>query len=496
MAEENKVLVTSALPYANGSIHVGHLVEYIQTDVFVRFLKLIGKKAIYCCADDTHGAPIEINARKQGIKPEQLIAKYFTEHQRDFKNFLIEFDNYYTTNSPENKKYSDLIFTRLKEKGYIYQKDVEQTYCEHCKRFLPDRYVKGKCPKCGAEDQYGDVCEKCNSAYKTTDLVEPYCTICSNPPVRKTSKHYFFKLSDFSEKLRKYITGNKNLQEEVKNHVLKWVNDGLEDWCISRDGPYFGFLIPGETDKYYYVWLDAPIGYIASAQNYCDKHNENVDDYWKNGEIIHFIGKDIIYFHLLFWPAMLMGAEFTLPSNIVVHGFLTVNKEKMSKSRGTLFTAEEFLDIAEPELLRFYYAANLTHSLSDIDLDLHDFAERVNSELVSNIANFFYRVLSFANKNFDSKLSTVEDEAFVKQTLPYFDKIKEYYQTFEFREAVKAILQVSSLGNKYFQDNEPWKLIKDDREKAHKVITLCANLVKNINISLKPIMPAFTKKIE
>ena len=292
---KHKILVTSALPYANGSLHLGHLVEYIQTDIFVRFLRLIGEDVLYVCADDTHGAPIEIKAAELGITPEQLIADVYKEHVQDFNDFLISFDNYYTTHSEENKNYSDLIFLRLKNKGFIYTKDVEVTYCEFCKRTLPDRYVKGKCPKCNAPDQYGDVCEACNSAYKTVDLIEPYCVICKNKPIRKTSTHYFFRLSQFSKKLEAWLNKNKNLQPEIKNFVLNWIKNGLEDWNISRDGPYFGFKIPGEENKYYYVWLDAPIGYIASTDNYCRKHNLKTESYWKNKDtkIYHYIGKDI-----------------------------------------------------------------------------------------------------------------------------------------------------------------------------------------------------------
>src|SRR3989338_11313658 len=360
--KEKKIVITSALPYANGPIHVGHLVEYIQTDIFVRFLRLTGRDVVYCCADDTHGTPIEVKSMDLGIKPEELIAKFSKEHQEDFNNFHISFDSYYSTNSKENKYLSDLFFERLKKKGLIYKKSIEVTYCEHCKRTLPDRYVKGKCPKCNAPDQYGDVCENCNAAYKTIDLIEPYCAICKNKPIRKSSTHYFFRLSKFSSKLEKWLNKNNNLQPEIRHFVLNWIKNGLEDWNISRDGPYFGFKIPGEEDKYYYVWLDAPIGYIASTENYCTKHDLKTEDYWnsKNAKIYHFIGKDIVYFHFLFWPAMLLGSGFSLPHDIVVHGFLTVNGEKMSKSRGTFFTAREFLQSYNAEYLRFYYASMLS----------------------------------------------------------------------------------------------------------------------------------------
>ncbi|MFH1398557.1 MAG: methionine--tRNA ligase [Candidatus Woesearchaeota archaeon] len=491
---KHKILVTSALPYANGSIHLGHLVEYIQTDIFVRFLKLKGEDVIYCCADDTHGTAIEINAAKRGIKPEDFIAHYFKEHTADFAKYHILFDSYYSTNTPENKEYTELIFNRLKAKGYIYTKDLELTYCKKCQRFLPDRYVRGICPKCNAQDQYGDVCEKCNTAYKTTDLIEPRCAVCGSTPERRFSKNYFFKLSEFSEKLRTWLEGNQKLQPEVRNQVLEWIDKGLEDWNISRDGPYFGFKIPGEDNKYFYVWLDAPIGYIASTANYCKGKSITADDYWQKPgtQIVHFIGKDIIYFHLLFWPAVLMGADFNLPDYLVVHGFLTVNKEKMSKSRGTFLLASDFEKLAQPEFLRFYYAANLTRKLADVDLDLNDFREKINNELVANVANFFYRVLSFCNKNFDSKVLPAGD--FLKRF--DYSKVLADYENVDLRNAVKQILAISTEGNKYFQDNKPWAVIKEDRQRAHQVISNCVNLVKDLTILLKPILPVFADAIQ
>ena len=486
-----KTVVTAALPYANGPIHIGHLVEYIQTDIFTRFLKLIGKEAIYICADDAHGTAIEINAKKENTTPEKFIAHWLKEHQEDFKNFHIEFDNYYTTNSKENNEYSDYIFNKLKEKKHIYEKEVELNYCDKCKRFLPDRYIKGHCPKCRAEEQYGDVCELCHATYKTTDLIDPYCVICNAKPSRKKSKHYFFKLSDFSDRLKKWLTENKNLQQEVVNHVLSWIKEGLEDWDITRDGPYFGFKIPGEKDKYYYVWLDAPIGYISSTKDYCNKHKLNIDDYWKNGRIIHFIGKDIIYFHFLFWPAMLLDAEFSLPERLVVHGFLTVNKEKMSKSRGTFFTAKEFLQKYNPEFLRYYYASNLTYKMEDLDLNFDDFEEKINNELIANVANFIYRVLYFCNKNLNGKITKDTQKLDVN-----YDNVINNYNNLNFREAVKNILEISSKGNKYFQDNEPWKLINDNEKDTQKIVSTCFNLIKDLTILLKPILPKFTEEIE
>ena len=496
---KHKILVTSALPYSNGSLHLGHLVEYIQTDIFVRFLRLIGEDVIYVCADDAHGAPIEIKAQELGIKPEQLIADVYKEHVQDFKEFLISFDNYYTTDSPENKHYSDLIFNKLNDKGFIYTKDIEVTYCNFCKRTLPDRYVKGKCPKCNAPDQYGDVCENCNAAYKTIDLIEPYCVICKNKPIRKISKHYFFRLSKFSKKLDSWIKKNKNLQPEIKNFVFNWIKNGLEDWNISRDGPYFGFKIPGEEDKYYYVWLDAPIGYIASTDNYCKKNGLKTEDYWsnKNSRIYHFIGKDIIYFHFLFWPAMLIASGFELPHDITVHGFLTVNGEKMSKSRGTFFTAREFLQKHNAEYLRFYYASLLSKTMSDIDLSFDDFRKKVNNELAANLGNFCYRVLNFLNKNFDGEVKSIDNnKELISEISKIAKNIEKYYYGLNFNEAAKNILHISSLGNKYFQENEPWKLIKENREKAHRILGLCVNIVRNLSILIEPILPNFSSNLQ
>ncbi len=496
MAKFSRTLVTNALPYANGSLHVGHLVGYVQADIFVRFLRLRGEEVVYVCADDTHGTPIEVNAAKQNISPEQLIARYYDEHRRDFSDFLIGFDNYYSTNSPENRHYSDLFFTTLKKRGFIYQKEVELTYCPHDGRFLPDRFVKGTCPRCGKEDQYGDVCEKCSATYKTIDLVRPYCVICHNPPERRKSTHYFFRLTSFSEKLRRWITRRK-FQVEVKNYLLKWIEDGLEDWDITRDGPYFGFKIPGEENKYYYVWLDAPIGYIASTANYAGRAGKTAEYYWREKEsrIIHFIGKDIIYFHFLFWPAMLSAARFNLPDRIHVNGFLTVNGEKMSKSRGTFMTAREFLDTYNPEHLRFYFASGLADSSADIDLNWDDFAARVNNELVSNIANFAYRVLRFINDNFDSVIGAPARPKIEKSLSLLFRKILRAYEALNYREAVKLILQVSDIGNRYFQKSEPWVLIRKDRASCEEIVAFSANIVRNLATLLFPILPNYSGQL-
>ena len=494
--KKEEIIVTSALPYANGPIHIGHLVEYIQTDIFVRFLKLTGENVVYCCADDTHGTPIQISAEKAGILPEELISNYHKEHLADFTKFNIKFDSYYSTNSEENKYFADLIYSRLKKKGLIYQKEVELAYCNKCKRFLPDRYIKGKCPKCNAPDQYGDVCENCNAAYTTTDLVDPYCAVCGETPTTKKSTHYFFKLSNFAEKLKKWFESNKSLQPEIVHYLENWIKDGLQDWDISRDGPYFGFKIPGEENLYYYVWLDAPIGYISSFSNTLDGDTKKAEQLWNKSRIIHFIGKDIIYFHFLFWPAMLDGADLQLPENIFVHGFLTVNGEKMSKSRGTFFTAAEFAEKYKPECLRFYYAKVLSKKLADIDLNFREFTDSANNELVANLANFCYRVLSFTNKFFNSEVKDIDNnKELIESINKKIKNIEKSYSDVNFNEALKEILSISDLGNQYFQKNEPWKLVKEDKEKAHEVIGTCVNLAKILSVLISPILPSFSEQL-
>lgn len=498
--EKERILITAALPYANGPLHLGHILECVQADIYTRAMKLFGSHAVFVCADDTHGAPIEMKAASLGITPEQLIATYYGEHVKDFADFQIAFDSYCSTNSPENKKYSEFFFEKLNNAGAIYTKKISVIYCEHCKRFLPDRYVKGTCPSCRANEQYGDVCEKCNNTYKTTDLIQPHCAVCGKKPVQKTAEHYFFRLSAYAEKLREFFH-HAELQEEILNSVKPWLNN-LQDWCISRDGPYFGFKIPGEENKYFYVWLDAPIGYITSTVHYCETaehktgHKETVDEYWNNQKtrIIHFIGKDIVYFHFLFWPAMLMTAGFCLPAKIMVHGFLTVNKEKMSKSRGTFITARQYLDHLKPDYLRFYYAAHLSQTVADIDFDAAQLKEQVNSELIGNIANFCYRVLSFAVKYFDGNLNSFRQTQIAEEVAALrlcVEAIKKDYEQMNFKAALHGILAFSSLGNRYFQQQEPWKLIKENPEKVKEVLSFCTLLIKNISILLSPVLPAF-----
>ena len=489
--KSKKILITAALPYANGPAHLGHLVEHIETDIIVRFLKLTNRDVIFICASDTHGTPIEVKAKDLNLAPEAMVKKFTKEHQEDFSQFHIRFDHYYTTHSPENKELSEFFFNTLNKKEHIYKKHIEVIYCAHCNRVLPDRYVRGTCPHCATLDQYGDICESCGVALKGIDLINPACTICGRTPIQKESEHYFFKLSKFEKPLRQWLTKNKNLQDEIKNHIFEWLDKGLEDWCISRDGPYFGFQIPGEKDKYFYVWMDAPIGYISSTKHFTKKWKE----YWtKDSTIIHFIGKDIIYFHFLFWPAMLMDVGYTLPSDIVVHGFLTVNGQKMSKSRGTFFTAKDFLKLYNPEHLRFYYAIHLSKKLSDVNLDFEDFIATVNNNLVGNIANFCYRVLSFIDKNYEGKIDKIAKDPIILNMKKRVEQINKSYSDYNIKEALAGIMDFSSQGNNYFQKAEPWKS-KDDKATKERV-GLAANMVRALSILISPILPKFSAEIQ
>jgi methionyl-tRNA synthetase len=496
MTNKDKIVVTAALPYANGNIHIGHLLEYIQTDIFVRLLKLLKEDALYICASDMHGTPVEIKAKEVGKDPEKFALEFWKEHQKDFTNYLIKFDNYYKTHSPENKEIAEHFFSELKKKDLIYTKEMDIIYCESCQRSLPDRYVKGTCPHCTTLDQYGDICESCSSVLKGVDLINPKCTLCGKTPIQKKSTHYFFKLSKFSTKLKKWINDkDSGLQSEVKNWLTNWIEKGLEDWCVSRDEPYFGFEIPGSKKelgekKYFYVWLDAPIGYISSTKNYCEKNNCQWEDYWKNGKVYHFIGKDISYFHFLFWPAMLMAVDIPLPK-LTVHGFITVNGQKMSKSRGTFFTAKEFLKLYPAESLRFYYASHLDRKVVDIDLSFEDFKAVINNVLVGNLGNFCYRVLTFAKKNYSEIKEIAEEKVLVKQIDTLTEKVKEYYLSQNFKLAVKHILQIADLGNAYFQKSEVWK----DKESSEDKVGFCVNLARNLTILINPILPEFSKKV-
>jgi len=494
-----KIIVTSALPYANGPIHIGHLVEYLQTDIWVRFQKMCGNQCLYFCADDTHGTPIMISARAAGVNPEKLIGQMHKEHVADFDSFYIEFDNYYTTHSPENKYLSELIFSHLNEAGSITKRDVEQAYCENCKMSLPDRFVRGTCPRCKAEDQYGDSCEVCSATYEPRELINPYCATCGTPPVLKTSQHYFFKLADYEQKLRELITGG-HTQKSVANKLDEWFKAGLKDWDISRDGPYFGFKIPGEENKYFYVWLDAPIGYIASAKNYCDKNGLDFEQLW-NGreyELYHFIGKDIMYFHALFWPAMLMGAGFKTANKLFVHGFLTVNGEKMSKSRGTFINAKAYLKYLDPEFLRYYYASKLTDSIDDIDLSTEDFINKTNADLVGKFANLASRSGPMLVEKLDARLGRLDNQGavLINKLTAERQNIIDNYESLKFAAAVRTIAALADEANRYVEQNQPWTTVKTDLEKTRTTLTAVINAVRILTIYLKPILPKYAEKVE
>jgi methionyl-tRNA synthetase len=460
---------------------------------------MCGNKCLYFCADDTHGTPIMISARAAGIPPEELIRNVHKEHQRDFNAFLIEFDNYYTTHSPENKYFSELIFDSLNKAGSIVKRKIEQTYCENCKMTLPDRYVRGTCPRCKAEDQYGDSCEVCGAAYQPTDLINPRCATCSTTPVRKTSEHYFFKLSDYKQQLKNLI--NKGYtQKSVANKLDEWFKAGLQDWDISRDGPYFGFKIPGEENKFFYVWLDAPIGYMASVKNYCDRNKLDFNSLWNGDEyeLYHFIGKDIMYFHALFWPAMLLGSGFRTANKLFVHGFLTVNGEKMSKSRGTLVRADTYLKHLEPECLRYYYASKLTSSIEDIDLSTDDFLSKTNADLVGKFANLASRCGPMLTKNLDSQLGQLNQHGkeLIGKLVSAKKQIMEDYENLNYAAAVRMINALTDEANRYIEQNQPWATVKTDLEKTRTTLTAAMNAVRILTIYLKPILPAFAEKVQ
>ncbi len=488
----DKVL-TSALPYANGPLHIGHMVEYVQSDVIARAMKLDGKDALHLCADDTHGTPIEINAAEAGKEPEEFIKEWYEKHKATFDAFNVQFDNYYHTNGPESEELVELIYERLQDKDMIYEETVKRAYDEEEERFLPDRYVQGTCPECGAEDQYGDQCEQCGTTYEPTDLVNPVSQLSGNAPVEKETTHLYFKLTEMEDELRAYLEQVK-LQDSVRHQIENWIDDGLEDWCISRDPPYFGFKIP-EKEKYFYVWLDAPIGYMASLAN----HLGNVDaalEAWNDTDITHFIGKDIIYFHLLFWPAVLLKTGLNTPDTVHCHGFLTVNGQKMSKSRGTYFTADEWVEASDPECLRFYLAHNLNDKVEDIDLDMEHYKDTINNELVSNVANLAYRTLDFINEYLDDEIGDEVDDDFTGIISRRQDDVIKHYRNRNLRKAVQMLLHVSQEGNKYFQDHKPWVTAKTDKEECLRTLTTMANLVKNITILLKPVMPNYAAKLE
>lgn len=502
MQKTRKILVTTALPYANGSLHLGHLLEEIQADIWVRFQKMLGNECLFICGDDAHGTPIMLSAQKQNISPEDLIKKFYDEHKKDFYDFHINFDNYYTTHSPENQKLVETIYARLKENDDIAVRTIKQAYDPKAKMFLPDRYIKGQCPKCGAKDQYGDNCEVCSSTYSPLDLIDPVSVISGEKPIEKESEHYFFKLPKYTDLLQTWITG-EHFQIEVSNKLQEWFKTGLQEWDVSRDAPYFGFPIPGTPDKYFYVWLDAPIGYIASFENYCSTHTEiKFDEYWSansTAELYHFIGKDIINFHALFWPAMLQSANLRLPTAIYTHGYLTIEGQKMSKSRGTYISARDYLDHLNPEYIRYYFAAKLNDSVEDIDLNMTDFSARVNSDLVGKVINIASRCASFMHKYFNGKLSSqLTDPELFKTFVEAGDEIQNYYENREFARAVRKIMELADLANQYIDQHKPWTLIKTPGEEVN-VQNICSfgiNLFYLIMTYLKPILPDTAQKSE
>ncbi|SAY51910.1 methionine--tRNA ligase [Neisseria weaveri] len=511
-----KILVTSALPYANGSIHLGHMVEHIQTDIWVRFQKLRGHQCHYCCADDTHGTPVMLAAQKQGMKPEDMIAKVREEHLADFTGFHIGYDNYYSTHSPENKQLSEQIYLALKANGKIESRVIEQLFDPEKNMFLPDRFVKGECPKCHAKDQYGDNCESCGTTYSPTELINPYSAVSGATPVLKESEHFFFKLGECADYLKEWTSGSTtlsdgriqpHLQPEALNKMNEWLGGGengettLSDWDISRDAPYFGFEIPGAPGKYFYVWLDAPVGYMASFKNLCDRTGLNYDEYFQAGsqtEMYHFIGKDILYFHALFWPAMLKFSGHRAPTGVFAHGFLTVDGQKMSKSRGTFITAKSYLDGGlNPEWMRYYIAAKLNSKIEDIDLNLNDFIARVNSDLVGKYVNIAARAAGFIAKRFEGRLKDVSGSTLLQKLAAERDNIAADFEHREYAKALREIMALADAVNEYVDANKPWELAKQEGQDArlHEVCSELINAFKILTIYLAPVLPKVAERV-
>lgn len=500
-----KILVTSALPYANGSIHLGHMVEHIQTDVWVRFQKLRGHECYYCCADDTHGTPVMLAAQKQGIAPEDMIAKVREEHFADFTGFNIGYDNYYSTHSPENKQFSQDIYRALKANGKIESRVIEQLFDPEKQMFLPDRFVKGECPKCHAQDQYGDNCEVCGTTYSPTELINPYSAVSGAKPELRESEHFFFKLGECADFLKAWTSGNNphdgkpHLQPEALNKMKEWLGEGeettLSDWDISRDAPYFGFEIPDAPGKYFYVWLDAPVGYMASFKNLCDRIGVDFDEYFKadsQTEMYHFIGKDILYFHALFWPAMLHFSGHRAPTGVYAHGFLTVDGQKMSKSRGTFITAKSYLEQGlNPEWMRYYIAAKLNSKIEDIDLNLQDFISRVNSDLVGKYVNIAARASGFIAKRFEGRLKDVADSELLAKLTAQSEAIAECYESREYAKALRDIMALADIVNEYVDANKPWELAKQEGQDArlHEVCSELINAFTMLTAYLAPVLP-------
>ncbi len=493
-ADKRKILVTCALPYANGSIHLGHLLEHIQTDIWVRFQRMRGHETYFVCADDAHGTPIMLKAQELGVTPEAMIAGVREEHMADFADFHISFDNYHSTHSDENKAFAEEIYNRLHAKGHIKTRTISQLYDPEKGMFLPDRFVKGTCPKCKSEDQNGDSCDNCGETYSPTQVLNPRSVVSGATPVLRDSEHYFFDLPAFSDMLQEW-TRSGSLQEEMANKLGEWFESGLQQWDISRDAPYFGFEIPNAPGKYFYVWLDAPIGYMGSFKNLCDKTGIDFDTFWKldsEAELYHFIGKDIIYFHSLFWPAMLEGAGYRKPTSVYAHGFVTVNGAKMSKSKGTFIKGRTYLEHLNPEYLRYYYAAKLTSRIDDLDLNLEDFAQRVNSDLVGKVVNIASRCASFITKRFDGMLSThIDNQALADEVMAAGDSIAAHYESRDFGRGMREIMALADKVNEYIAIKEPWQLVKDEskQQEVQDICSLGINMFRTLMIYLKPVLP-------
>ena len=490
--KSRKILVTSALPYANGSIHIGHVLESVITDIWVRYQNINGNECLYFCADDTHGTPVMLKAKELGIDPEELIKRTREEHIKSYSRFNINFDNFYTTHSDENKKYAEDIYQKCKEGNLIFKKEIEQFYDSEEGLFLSDRFIKGTCPKCGAEDQYGDGCSVCGTTYTPDDLLNPVSSLSNSELTKKKTEHVFFDLPQMKDFLENYLK-NLTLQDPIKNKLNEWIEDGLKPWDISRDKPYFGFEIPGEKDKYFYVWLDAPIGYLASAKNWAENNNMDIKDLWGESsdyEIHHFIGKDIAYFHALFWPALLKSSNIRLPESINVHGFLTIDGEKMSKSNGTFINADDFAENYDGELLRYYFADKFNNSIDDLDFNEDEFIQKINSDIVGKYLNIASRVSKFIEKNGDN-LSANLDVDFIEKNLSMIDEVIEHYENLNLSKSVKIIMKMADEVNKYINENEPWK---SSEEKAVEVSSTAINCFRVISILLNPVLPTITSK--
>ncbi|MGE6380540.1 methionine--tRNA ligase [Shewanella baltica] len=498
---QRKILVTSALPYANGPIHLGHMLEYIQTDIWSRYQKLRGHECHYICADDAHGTPIMLKAQQLGIAPEDMIAQVNKEHQQDFADFNVAFDNYHSTHSEENRLMASDIYLKLRDNGYIKSKSISQLFDPEKSMFLPDRFVKGTCPKCKSPDQYGDNCDSCGATYSPTELINPKSAVSGATPVMKDTEHFFFDLPAFEGMLKEW-TRSGALQVEMANKLDEWFEQGLQQWDITRDAPYFGFEIPDAPGKYFYVWLDAPIGYMGSFKNLCAKRPElSFDDFWgkdSTAEVYHFIGKDIVYFHSLFWPAMLHGSGYRQPNSVYAHGYVTVNGAKMSKSKGTFIKARTYLDHLDPEYLRYYYAAKLSSRIDDLDLNLEDFAQRVNSDLVGKLVNLASRTAGFITKRFDGKLAKINDTTLTEAFLAKQDVIADFYESREYGKAMREIMALADIANGFVADAAPWQMVKhdDQQEAAHQVCSNALNLFRILVTYLKPVLPRLAQDVE